>query len=67
LLGIQLAELFRLENFRASLLHNAAEHYIRSGGVAVFLKRTRFIGVPDWGRPTLLTFPALPRDGTFPS
>jgi hypothetical protein len=23
-----------------------------------FLKRTRFIGVPDWGRPTLLTFPA---------
>jgi hypothetical protein len=36
LLGIQLAELFKLEHFRASLLHNAAEHYIRSGGVVVF-------------------------------
>ena len=27
------------------------------------MKRTRFIGVPDWGRPTLLTFTALPWDG----
>jgi hypothetical protein len=35
-LGIQLAELFKLEHFRASLLHNAAEHYICSGGVVVF-------------------------------
>ena len=27
------------------------------------MKRTRFIGAPDWGRPTLVTFPALPLDG----
>jgi hypothetical protein len=32
-LGIERAELFRLEYFRASMLHNAAEHHISSGGV----------------------------------
>jgi hypothetical protein len=62
LLGIQLAELFKLEHSRASLLHNAAGHHVRSGGVVVFWNG-RASSVFDWCRPTLLTFTALPWDG----